>query len=180
MNEIFYKSIIHPNGNNFMSLLEIQYRDLIIDASRSLIKSVFPDIISHFNINDNHIYYGFISWCYKNNEPTDWRIGISLIKYLNINYISVEIKIKEELLFLSCSQWTYMNKSRNITILILYGELNDKLFGAQKSTLADQFREVFYIEVDKNNYPIDSHSFFFWELSEDDDIPKLMENKNEN
>ncbi|OTA21662.1 hypothetical protein Xbed_00412 [Xenorhabdus beddingii] len=179
MREIFYKSVIHPANSHSMSSLEIQFRDLIIDASRYLIKSVSPDIIHHFNIDDNNTYYKFVSWCYKHHEHTDWRIGLSLIKYFNKTNVPVGIKIKEELLFLSCSQWTYMNKSKKITILILYGEINNKLFGAKKSTQADQFREVFYIEIDKNNYPIGNHDFLLWELQEDDDIPKCPENKNE-
>ncbi|WP_047685001.1 hypothetical protein [Xenorhabdus sp. NBAII XenSa04] len=181
MRKIFYNSVINPiNINNHsMNLLEIQFRDLIIDASRYLIENACPDIIYYFNINENKVYHRFISWCYENNEYTDWRLGISLIKYLNEIKVPVEIKIKEELALLSCSQWSYMNKSEKIIILILYGEIRDKLFGSQKSTKADQFREVFYINVDKSDYLIDNGEFFFWELNEDDDVPKLMESKNE-
>ncbi|MDC9589660.1 hypothetical protein PSI23_10215 [Xenorhabdus sp. XENO-10] len=102
MREIFYKSVINPAKKYSMSLLEIQYRDLVIDASRYLIKSASPNIIHSLKIDDNNFYYEFISWCYENDEHTDWRIGVSLVKYLNKINLSVGTKIKEELLFLSC------------------------------------------------------------------------------
>ncbi|MDX7989891.1 hypothetical protein [Xenorhabdus littoralis] len=173
MRNIFYKSIINPSADYPLTTLEKQFKELIIDASRSLIKMGSPEISSHFNINDNYVYNKFISWCHDNNEYTDWRLGISLIKYFHNMMLATKIKIIEELILLSCSQWTYMNKSKKTTIVIIYGGINEKLFCAEKSTQADKFREIFYIKIDKDNYPVEKNDFFFWELEDDDDIPKL-------
>ncbi|MDC9589659.1 hypothetical protein PSI23_10210 [Xenorhabdus sp. XENO-10] len=55
--------------------------------------------------------------------------------------------------------------------------MKNKLFCAKKSTQADQFREVFYIEIDECDYIIGQHYFFFFELDEEDEIQKQLGNK---
>jgi len=172
MTESRYLPIVDPKLKLKLSLREKNYNSLILDASRSLILSGCRNLSTYFDIHSNTNYYEFISWCYETSTPTGWELSTSLIKFLDYKNIKLPNTLAEELLLLCCSQWTYMDKSEKSTIIIAYGGLKKKLFGASKSNRANSFREVFYVSSDFGlSHVANSKKIMYWVLDTNSENP---------
>ena len=78
----------------------------------------------------------------------------------------------EELIFLSCSQWTYSDKSSKLTIIAAHGQLKGKLFGANKSINAEEVRQVFYMDDDFGDNHLNNNKLtIYWLLDNDSSYP---------
>jgi len=167
-----YLPIIYPKEYRELSDRQRQYNSLILDASRSLLLSGCKSLPKSFDITSNRNYFDFISWCYETSTPTGWELAASLIKFLDYRNIKVTNTLAKELLLLSCSQWTYSDKSAKVAIVVAYGRVEEKLFGAIKSRRAESSREVFYI-ISNHGLPYvgDSKNIMYWVLDTDSVLP---------
>lgn len=171
-------SVVAPFFSEHLNHKEALYSSLIIDASSNQILSGCPSLKENKVLCSDHLYAGFVNWCYVNHKKMDWRLSLSFYDYLVDSNELVTEEAHKELIFLACSQWTYNDKSANQTFVLCHTSLPSCVFGSNKSLRAENFREVFYFETNQLDAFLRTsqrqQAFMYWILENDNDFPTSL------